>query len=466
MRTWMIGSGEDCDVVVAQPRVSRRHCRLIEAADGYLLEDQGSSNGTYVNGVRIAEPTRVSSGDRITLGMLEPMPWPPASGVPGATLLRIGRVADNEVVLDDPRVSSHHARLIVSGTRMLIEDAGSSNGTFVNSPEQRVTQPTPLTESDTVYFGSLAVPATRLLPARAVPQAVVPAPPPLPEPKVLPEPAAAPPPVVPATTVPATVAPWMIVLLAQAPVLAILVLLAFGRQAAGPITPTNRSMVAEGIASTTFGLAMSALWLGGSLAAWASMAGGSLSGRSDSLEAGILAAPDRKFAAIGALCVIQCAVLLAIVYWGSGLKGPWLSMFGVLLLTASVGLSLGLVVFLLLRAQRSAAVAVSMVAFAAMLLLGGRIGALAASRPGAWVAAAMPSRWAFEGLLLLENEGRAAPTSPDEAGSDRADDLAEGFFPAGSARMGPKADAMALGLMLIGLAAAAGFISSGSQPRR
>ncbi len=111
MRTWIIGSGADCDMVVAQPRVSGRHCRFTELADGYLVEDLGSSNGTYVNGERIAEATRVSAGDRITLGAIVPMPWPPASGVPGATVIRIGRAADNDIVLDDSRVSSHHARL-------------------------------------------------------------------------------------------------------------------------------------------------------------------------------------------------------------------------------------------------------------------------------------------------------------------------------------------------------------------
>ena len=79
MRTWIIGIAEDCDIVVAQPRVSRRHCRFTELADGYLIEDLGSSNGTYVNGERIAAGTRVSAGDRITLGALVPMPWPPAS---------------------------------------------------------------------------------------------------------------------------------------------------------------------------------------------------------------------------------------------------------------------------------------------------------------------------------------------------------------------------------------------------
>src|SRR5215470_9355438 len=139
MRSWIIGSGSDCDIVVAQPRVSRRHCRFTELADGYLVEDLGSSNGTYVNGERIAEAMRVSAGDAITLGALVPMPWPPSSGAPGATVLRIGRKPENDIVLDDARVSSYHARLIVSEAGTLIEDAGSSNGTFLNSPDQRVT---------------------------------------------------------------------------------------------------------------------------------------------------------------------------------------------------------------------------------------------------------------------------------------------------------------------------------------
>ncbi len=68
MRSWIIGSGDDCDLVVARPTVSGRHCRLTETATGYFVEDLGSSNGTYVNGVRITLSTRVSASDTITLG--------------------------------------------------------------------------------------------------------------------------------------------------------------------------------------------------------------------------------------------------------------------------------------------------------------------------------------------------------------------------------------------------------------
>ena len=45
-RSWTIGSGPDCDLVVDRPVVSGRHCRLTRVGDGYLLEDLGSTNGT------------------------------------------------------------------------------------------------------------------------------------------------------------------------------------------------------------------------------------------------------------------------------------------------------------------------------------------------------------------------------------------------------------------------------------
>ncbi len=78
-------------------------------------------------------------------------------------VVRIGRMADNDIVLDDPRVSSHHARLIVSECRTLIEDTGSANGTTSIRPITRRRRRSTLGETDTVYFGSLAVPAAPTL---------------------------------------------------------------------------------------------------------------------------------------------------------------------------------------------------------------------------------------------------------------------------------------------------------------
>jgi pSer/pThr/pTyr-binding forkhead associated (FHA) protein len=52
--------------------------------------------------------------------------------------LSIGRDKTNDLILKDPRVSTHHARVVRREDSYFIEDLGSRNGTFVNG--QRVTQ--------------------------------------------------------------------------------------------------------------------------------------------------------------------------------------------------------------------------------------------------------------------------------------------------------------------------------------
>ncbi|MBU4254840.1 MAG: FHA domain-containing protein [Acidobacteria bacterium] len=45
---------------------------------------------------------------------------------------RIGRSTDNDLVIDDPEISSHHLEIVAAGGAFLVRDLGSSNGTFVN----------------------------------------------------------------------------------------------------------------------------------------------------------------------------------------------------------------------------------------------------------------------------------------------------------------------------------------------
>ena len=163
IRSWIIGSAPDCDVVVAQPTVSGRHCRLVQTASGFMLEDLGSTNGTYVNGCRISQSVRVTRGDAVTLGKNIVLPWPAAGPCAGVVKeIRIGRDADNDVVLDYPMISGHHARVLISDGVMTIEDLGSTNGTAIGSPERKITR-SRLAVDDTVYFGSFHIPAARLL---------------------------------------------------------------------------------------------------------------------------------------------------------------------------------------------------------------------------------------------------------------------------------------------------------------
>src|SRR5262245_36609879 len=156
MPSWIIGSDPECDLVVDWPTVSGRHCRLTRASDGDRVEDLGSSNGTYVNGVRVEGSVAVRPGDRVTLGKRVPMPWPAARGAGPASVparvLRIGRDPDNDVVIDAPMVSRRHARLVVDGAGARIEDLGSSNGTYVNG--ERVRGGAAVRPGDRVGLGS------------------------------------------------------------------------------------------------------------------------------------------------------------------------------------------------------------------------------------------------------------------------------------------------------------------------
>lgn len=51
----------------------------------------------------------------------------------GASAVTIGRLPNNAVVIDNPAVSSQHARVIVEGGQFVVEDLQSRNGTFVNN---------------------------------------------------------------------------------------------------------------------------------------------------------------------------------------------------------------------------------------------------------------------------------------------------------------------------------------------
>ncbi len=64
-----IGRGLDNDLVLEDDRfASLVHARLLPRPDGVWIEDAGSTNGTYVNGERIARPRRLEPGDVIRLG--------------------------------------------------------------------------------------------------------------------------------------------------------------------------------------------------------------------------------------------------------------------------------------------------------------------------------------------------------------------------------------------------------------
>jgi predicted component of type VI protein secretion system len=55
-------------IVISDPEISRQHTRIIPQGQGYLVEDLGSTNGTYVNGRRLMAATPLQHGDLVGLG--------------------------------------------------------------------------------------------------------------------------------------------------------------------------------------------------------------------------------------------------------------------------------------------------------------------------------------------------------------------------------------------------------------
>jgi Protein of unknown function (DUF3662)/FHA domain len=64
----VLGRSRDCDLVIDDPNVSRRHAELRRQGDTWIVADLGSTNGVKVNGRRV-EHAVLNSGDEITLGL-------------------------------------------------------------------------------------------------------------------------------------------------------------------------------------------------------------------------------------------------------------------------------------------------------------------------------------------------------------------------------------------------------------
>jgi ABC-type multidrug transport system ATPase subunit len=182
---YRIGRDPAADVVVDAPVVSWHHAQLLTAAGQWLIQDEGSTNGTFCGGLPVGR-MKINGSVQLRLGHPEdgPLltcsvpgapPSSPAGAVPathaatalwpghpagdrqptGITrvldrVLLIGRADENDVVINDLQVSRRHAELRPLGEgRFQLTDT-SHNGTFVNG--QRITTEV-VTEADVIGIG-------------------------------------------------------------------------------------------------------------------------------------------------------------------------------------------------------------------------------------------------------------------------------------------------------------------------
>lgn len=190
--TVRIGRSNENDIVFNDPKVSRMHAELVWEQSVFTLRDLGSINGTFVNGERLSESSRVlRDGDDIILGkqrlvyemlrieQTEPLqdrgeydPATHATATQGAYLLvfagpdmgqqfplwgemitigRASRDATWEIRLSDRAVSRPHARLERSPDVVHLVDLQSANGTLLNGIQ--VKEPVQIKDGDVITVG-------------------------------------------------------------------------------------------------------------------------------------------------------------------------------------------------------------------------------------------------------------------------------------------------------------------------
>lgn len=69
--TLTIGRGEDCDIIIPDRKISRQHARIQPIAEGVLLEDLQSKNGTHHNGEMVKQPVLLKDGDLIQIALAQ-----------------------------------------------------------------------------------------------------------------------------------------------------------------------------------------------------------------------------------------------------------------------------------------------------------------------------------------------------------------------------------------------------------
>ncbi len=119
-----------------------------------LVELEGSNKPTPGGEVAVTEQLNQADLRRQSLSSRDSQVFPlPGLSDPSHEPIRVGRSAPCEVIIDHGSVSKEHAHLIPSKEGLLLEDQGSTNGTYLNSRRIEAGTPIKIRPDDTVAFG-------------------------------------------------------------------------------------------------------------------------------------------------------------------------------------------------------------------------------------------------------------------------------------------------------------------------
>ena len=166
--SWLLGSAEDAHITLNNARISKHHLQIIYNKEGELhVQDLGSTNGTFLNGIKIEKSKLLKHKDKLQLAGLNDVliviEKPTSNAITDTqnaiidkfkdkNRIVIGRNSDCDVVLNYGTVSKWHAAITKkSANRYTIEDGGSTNGTFVNG--RRIKKLTEIISTDKIFIG-------------------------------------------------------------------------------------------------------------------------------------------------------------------------------------------------------------------------------------------------------------------------------------------------------------------------
>lgn len=221
------------------------------------------------------------------------------------------------------------------------------------------------------------------------------------------------------------------ILLAQAPIIGVLLAMVFSAPAKTPnmwcqqyvrvlestamksgaelapacLQDTERFVPVADFGGAIYLLAIAALWFGTSNAAREIVTEQAIYRRERMVNLSIFNYVMSKFSFLTFMCIVQCTVLLGIVFASLGLGGQdpvaFFKMLGVLVTTAVCATSIGLLLSTLVTSAE-AAMALTPIALIPQVVLGGRMVPMTNKIWLKYVMSAIPSRWSFEGLLAAE----------------------------------------------------------------
>jgi predicted component of type VI protein secretion system len=102
----IIGRDVTSSIAIGDAEVSRKHARLTFQGGKYVIEDLGSTNGTFVNGQRLTGPVVLKPGDLVALGEQIVLVYEGLASDAGATMMsRGGPVRPPATAVGAPAVS-------------------------------------------------------------------------------------------------------------------------------------------------------------------------------------------------------------------------------------------------------------------------------------------------------------------------------------------------------------------------